>query len=436
MRFARERSIRRAAWGRLAAFVACGVAGSALAQVPIRTIDVGLGVGSAPDITFDAGDAPVIVYRHEVDKALKLARGTECFTPRVLTDSMSPGYNATVALDTLGLPHVAHLSNHGDAGLLYTLDGGDAFGLATVSLFDGVPAGSPDFALDSLDRPYIVYRKDGPQLLEVASFDIQSGTWQSEALSGPPPIDRPLAIHVAAIAVDGQDRPVVAYLTQWPENSVVVARKETSGWTYRTHAFDYATSGIAVVIDAADTPLVVVPSYSGLMLLRFGILGIDMQTVTPVGSTHVGPHAAAIDTAGRLRIAYSHFATDSVYVAQNDFGWSSTLIQSDTVLGDLPPAIAVDSTGQWAVVYYDRNDASLKLAGPGVRPPTPGDLDCDDDVDADDLALFALALSGPDVSYADGIAYHLFAKSDADSDNDVDLHDLAEMQLLVAGGAP
>ena len=67
-----------------------------------------------------------------------------------------------------------------------------------------------------------------------------------------------------------------------------------------------------------------------------------------------------------------------------------------------------------------------------VRPRcSPGDLDCDGDVDIDDFELFAGCMNGPDVPYPPDCD-----AADLDVDEDVDLADFAEFQQVFAVPVP
>jgi hypothetical protein len=365
------------------------------AQVPIQVLDTGVQPNGTPDIAFDLNDQIVVSYYHAGQTSLKLARGSGCAQIETLYDAGMPGLFSSVAVDSLGLPNVVHYAT-GDGwpnGVRYTLVGGGLFGTHTVNVTVDGPGYAPVFDLDSSDRPWIVYRETTNQPPRVARFDIPSGEWVSEPLPGPEMI-RTTEDRYATVAVDGQDRPVVAYYST--ENRVVLARRESGGWTIRMHDLTVPPASVgspALAFDTVDTPHVACPLGDRIVVLRFGILSVTTQTAVNVGMPVISPHAMAIDAANRIRIAYEDFADHHAYLAMNEFGWSSTFLDATGAAPPfVTPAVALDSLGRWAVAYVDRQAGELKVAGLDVTGVRRGDLNCDGLIDGADVQPFVLAL--------------------------------------------
>ncbi len=395
------------------------------AQVPIKVLDSGVGVAATPDITFDHADQIVVSYQHGGQHALKLARGSACIEIRTLYDLGYPGSYSSVVVDTLGLPNIVHYAyGDGPDGLRYTLDGGELFGLHTVPITSACPGERPVFDLDSCDRPYAVYSLSPSLPPRMATFNVQTGQWQSEIVPGP----LSYAQVPACLAVDSQDRPVIAYCDQ-PGN-VIVATRDAGGWSFRAYSMGVPyVRGLALAFDTVDAPHVAVAVDNRIDVLRFGTLGVTTQTAVASGSFTVAPHGLAIDQANRIRIVYPNGANHSLYVAMNEFGWSSTLIEAGTVDFEAWAAVATDSRGYWAIVYYDNAHDLLKLAGPNVTPG-PGDFDGDLDVDIDDFDAFTTCMGGPDVLVPPGgCGSTAFGMGDFDCDGDSDLADFAAFQI-------
>ena len=371
---------------------------SAQAQVPMRVLDTGVQPDATPDISFDLNDEIVVSYYHAGQTSLKLARGSGCTRIETPYSTGTPGLFSSVVVDSLGLPHVVHYAT-GDGwpdGVRYTLAGGALFGTSTASVTGYGPGAAPVFDLDSSDRPWVVYRQATGQPPSVARFDIPSGEWVSEQVPGPAMLGT-TQDRFATIAVDSQDRPVVAYYAE--NNEVVLARLETGGWTIRTHPLISAPASYAspaLAFDTVDTPHVAGALDYRIDVLRFGILSVTTQTAVNGGAPMIGPHAVAIDAANRIRIAYEDFAYQAVYLAMNEFGWSSTFID---VTGGAPPyitpAVALDSHGRWAVAYVDHAAWQLKLAGLDISTLRRGDLNCDGRIDGRDVQPFVLSLIDP-----------------------------------------
>ena len=81
----------------------------------------------------------------------------------------------------------------------------------------------------------------------------------------------------------------------------------------------------------------------------------------------------------------------------------------------------VTGPGDFEVIYNADNVTIVPIC-------SPGDLDCDGDVDLDDFNAFASCLSGPDVAPPGGCD-----DADLDSDSDVDLGDFASFQQAFTG---
>jgi hypothetical protein len=107
---------------------------------------------------------------------------------------------------------------------------------------------------------------------------------------------------------------------------------------------------------------------------------------------------------------------------------------------DIPGAtgatLTVDDAGPDDAGVYDA--VVTNIVGSTVSAPATlsvgrlGDMDADDDVDADDFVIFGGCLVGPDISVPPpGCDPTHFARADLDSDNDVDLTDLLLLQRLI-----
>jgi len=364
------------------------------AQVPIQVLDLGVGDSTTPDIAFDHDDQIVVSYRHAGEDALKLARGSDCTLISTLYDLGQPGRTSSVAIDSLGFPNIVHFSANDmpGEGLRYTLDGGALFGVSTVNITPDHAGYVPVFDLDSVDRPFVVYRRGPSSAPWFAFFDIPSGQWASEVIPGPD-LAGSTDDRFVTIATDSQDRPVVAYFDT--EDNVVVATLSAGGWSFRSHEIGSSPSAddsLSLAFDTVDAPHVTHAVGGTIEVLRFGILSVDTQTATTSGSPFIGPHAMAIDAGNHIRIVYADASDQSLYLAKNEYGWSSTLIEAGTVDATAGAAVALDSQGRWAVAYYDAVNDLLKAAGPDISSMVRGDLDCDGDLDIDDTAPFVLAL--------------------------------------------
>ncbi|HNQ23967.1 MAG TPA: VCBS repeat-containing protein [Phycisphaerae bacterium] len=144
-----------------------------------------------------------------------------------------------------------------------------------------------------------------------------------------------------------------------------------------------------------------------------------------------------VDRDGDEDLAEVHFSNGQTHIYLNDNGvlsatasWTygsaavGTAIAFGDINGDHWPDLVIGYSGQPCVVVF--------YAQP---PVVPGDLDGDEDVDADDFAIFAMCLAGPQVSTPPpGCDGSDFARADLDADTDVDLKDFAGFELVFTGG--
>jgi hypothetical protein len=414
--------------------------GPALADVPIRVVDTAVKIGSETGVAFDADDHIVVAYWHGTD-GIRLAR-VRCGAPDVTLLYSGAGQWVSLALGSDGVPAVAHFGHAsrplpGDM-VCYSLDGGDGIGPQTAGIAGSEDGLYPVLALDSVDRPYVAFEDwSGLPLAEWARFDIPSGQWVVETVPGPPMVAA--SARDLATAVDGQDQLVVAYFGDHESyESVTVATRAEGGWSVRSYDVSdlgglSAYSGIALAFDSVDAPHVAfVTPQDELVVLRFNILNVTSQVAVSGMPMRIGPHAMAIDAANRIRIALLNPFDGSVHLADNDLGWSTNLVDTGSV--DAAPSLALDSQDRWVIAYADGAARVVKVAGPTVPVDSPGDFDCDGDVDLDDYEVFADCLAGPDVpTPPEGCSPEQFSQADLEADNDVDLADFADFQAVFTG---
>ncbi|MCK4341908.1 MAG: hypothetical protein KAY37_09325 [Phycisphaerae bacterium] len=102
--------------------------GPAVAQVPIKVLDVGVGNTARPDIAFDHNDQIVVSYRHEGDHALYIAMSEFGWASTLIeADTVDYNCSASIALDSQGYWAVTYYDEFHDllkvAGPALTLSG-------------------------------------------------------------------------------------------------------------------------------------------------------------------------------------------------------------------------------------------------------------------------------------------------------------------------
>jgi hypothetical protein len=317
----------------------------------------------------------------------------------------------------------------------YSLDGGDVYGPQTAGIWGTSEAQYPVMAVDSLDRPYVAMQGYGG-IPELARFDIASGQWIVETVPGSELVGA--YGRVMTVGVNGQDHPVVAYFGYYEGGeAIIVATLADGGWALR--GYDPAASGfsgpaayggISLAFDSTDAPHVAfVTQGNELVVLRFNLLSVTGQVAVAGMPIRIGPHAMAIDSGDRIRIAFSNPADGSLHFANNDVGWSTHLV--DTAASDARGSLALDSQGRWVIAYLDSTDQVVKVAGPTVPSHAPGDCDCDGDVDLGDYTDFEACFQGP----GGGLPVPECACFDLDGSGDVDLRDFGVFQLSFSGSS-
>jgi hypothetical protein len=397
----------------------------AIAAVPIRVVDGMVDPSTCDvDLAWSNDNTLSIVYPHAPTGTLRLARSSSCgtFTYESLNEQGYPATGVSVSLDSLGLLSAVYANNAdplGTAGLRYTLRGEAMFGLTTVAI-PGAEFGTvPVYAIDSHDRPYVAFRRNNGEV-GFASFNVRTGGWTVESL--PSLAMTGLPGRFLAIAIDHQDRPVLAYYDQ--DGAIVAATRAAGGWSFRRQAVEPPppSSGIALAVDSVDAPWVAVSTPQGVQVIRFTIIGVVTQTAVPGVVAEIGPHAMAIDGANRIRLGYYDPAAQSVCVATNDFGWTTTVVESGVTARSV--SLTLTGTTRWAVAYCDAARNQAKAAGVGLWTSVPPDFECDGDVDADDLAHFEACATGPAVPQTDAACLD----ADFNHDGDVDQADFAVLQ--------
>lgn len=410
------------------------VASLGWAAVPVRVVDTQVDpVRCQVDLFYDvARDQTVVAYPHVLTATFRVARVASCqeIEYRALYEQGVTGLDVSLARDSLGLLSAVHRSLGdplGPLGLRYTLDGGPMFGLSTIAI-DGTTKGrAPVFALDGHDRPYVAFcRMDGQPSL--ATFDVRRGRWVVAPVPGPR-MAAPEA-RFLSLALDHQDRPVVAWYDE--NSSVSVATLGSGGWSSRSCRMEadppIDSSGLCVAVDSVDVPWVAFSTVQGLLVLRFNVLNVVTQVAAPGVQALLSPHAMVVDPANRIRIGFYNQVDRSVYVAANDFGWSSTLVESNVSAHSV--SIALGSLNRWIVAYCEVDHQQIRLAGLGLWGTVQADFDCDGRVSTTDRDHFEACATGPSIPQFDANCLN----ADFDRDCDVDQDDFAVFQRCWSGG--
>ncbi len=378
-------------------------------QVGIRVIAEGASELSELDLGIDVNGIPQVAY-WTADNELMLA-SVECRTAVLRELYAQGGRYASLAPGTDASTSVVFSGFDQASGLAYAMSGGLLDQPAWAPL--GFAGDWPVLALDSTGRPYVVYVDHDGGMLKFARFDIPTGKWVVEIVPGPF-VEFVGTRRVATVAVDVDDRPVVAYFGGHRNSAhkIIVATRTNQGWTIRTKDLENEggvspENGLSLAFDTTNAPHVVYQTAPGdLKLARFGVFGVSLQTVREQQGSPVrlGPRAMHIGAGGRIRVAYFDIGAGVVMLADNLGGWTNEIVDGVTGFNDLRPALAVDATGRWAVAYLSDSEGiiEVKVAGPAVLGTLDGDCNCDNVVDLVDFVELESCLTGPAVSIMEG----------------------------------
>ncbi|MFW6150778.1 MAG: C1 family peptidase [Chloroflexota bacterium] len=316
--------------------------------------------------------------------------------------------NPSLALNSDDDPHIAY-RDWGAEDLQYARWNGVAWEIETVDS-DHVES-SPSLALDSSDRPCIVYaRHDGlDQTLKYARWT--GSVWQTETLD-----------HLASgvlgwwpsLALDGSDRAKVSY--DWDESVSLShelrhARWNGASWEVETvEGTGWLVTATSLALDDEDFPHIAYydEGPSDLKYARWNGLAWHVETVDATGNAGGGA-SLALDSNEYPHISYHYWQGDDAalkYARWDGASWHIETVDSDGWVGEYN-SIALDGADRPRISYCDRTERALKYAS------FDGAVWNTETVDGDEAGTFtSLDLDGlgnPHIAYgvwsSDGIRY-------------------------------
>jgi hypothetical protein len=236
----------------------------------------------------------------------------------------SPAADPSLALDSLGDPHIAYfdvrtLPPHGPGqGLKYAHRTAGGWVIESV---DRVECDSVSLALDQSGTPHIVYHDTGGDSVKYAVLD--GGTWVSETVES--------SATLPSLALDDSGKPHIAYTRNGP--SVRYAVRKDGGWASET--VDGAAAESSLAMDALGNPHI---AYA------------DVRPVPPHGP------GEGLKYARRTAAGWVIEIVDTLNCTDPSAGSSTSL--------------ALDSSGNRHIAYYDADNGDLKVAH-AEAPPGP-----------------------------------------------------------------
>jgi len=268
----------------------------------------------------------------------------------------------SIALDSLGNPHIAYYSDSGKS-LMYASRNGSSWNLQTVATF---PMKyfllTCDLALDSSNNPHIVY--NGQDGLMYTSWNGAKWSIQTVDPNG----------EEGSLALDSAGNPHITYITV---DAVKYASWDSSNWNIQTIESNitgepYPTAYIysSLVLDSNNLPHVLYgyaqainyPSYD--WTLKYAVWnGSSWNTQTVIPAVYPATSAfvwsignIALDSNGNSHFTYVT-STEGVngilyYESWNGKAWTAEKVESLSVSTN-PASLALNSHNTPIMTYYD-----------------------------------------------------------------------------------
>ncbi|RPI53225.1 MAG: hypothetical protein EHM56_07480, partial [Chloroflexi bacterium] len=258
---------------------------------------------------------------------------------------MDGGVEPSLALDAEGRPHVAYggnLAGTYEYGLKYARHDGSAWQIEMVD--DSVsPGWHNSLALDSLGNPHIAYHDPGEALMYAHYY---SGSWHIQAVESGADLGEK-----ASLALDSANLPHIAYW-DYTNHRIRYARRVGADWHIETVVTFVGTgydTSLSFALDTGNQPHVSYYDYD-LSLLRYAhkVGGIwQSDTVDPEDYRGQGS-SLVIDAQGHPRISYSG---DGLMYARFDGAvWRITQVDNDWSAGSRS-SLALDRYGHPHIGY-------------------------------------------------------------------------------------
>ncbi len=324
----------------------------------IETIDAGVGAESGPVIAIDdAGVMTVVACREGVSLAncltvYRRAPGGSWQTASLpVLNPFTSHPHLSLTLDSARRPQlIAAAPNFsGATSFVYAHAAPSGWVSETVTT-DHDAGGQPALALDSHDRPVVVYGGIASLWLARAG----TGGWQHERVAAPPG-----AIIVGrALALDSRDR---AHIVFSDHNHVRLTylRQTDTGWQAKELADD--GSSPSLTLDDADRPhLVYLSSPEGMV---YAIYESERWAMTgvPVGEFGGSSNTLLLDDTGTAHIASLSYAHSLLYATNRGGSWATELVAMQEQVG-APHALTLDAADNPYLLYYQAATAQLRWA--------------------------------------------------------------------------
>jgi PKD repeat protein len=277
------------------------------------------------------------------------------------------GLETSIALDSLGYPHISYMEyvnyygdlDYADRDLKYARWTGDSWNIVTVDSVGCVGGGGThtSIALDSSDHPHISYLDGHPD------YDLEYARWTGDSWSIETVDSTGDVGYNNSIALDSSGYPHISYDARMDTNGGLRYARYT-GDSWSIEAVDPPGGGdhSSIVLDSSGYPHI---SYQGYpdFGLKYARWTGDSWSIEEVDSTVVaGFTSIALDSAGHPHISYWDSTNDDLkYARWTGDSWSIVTVDSEGSVGPCS-SIALDSSDYPHISYWDYTNRDLKYA--------------------------------------------------------------------------
>ncbi|HJM30639.1 MAG TPA: Ig domain-containing protein, partial [Candidatus Thalassarchaeaceae archaeon] len=317
------------------------------------------------DIAIDSNDkVHIVFYRYDNENIYHSTNATASgnWETNDIDTNGDVGEYCSIAIDSNDGLHVSYFKSTTSGSLKYAYKAsgsnwGSSWSTTTV---DNAGGKYTSIAIDSNDKPHIVYRDGGSSNGgDLAYAEKTSGSWS---------VDSPLLaagdVALTSIAIDSDDHIHIAYYDS--NNNDMDYYTNTSGSWANTFLENIGASTGGMDLDIAIDPTTDQPGISYFDKIATALkytyyTGSSWSSATVENSADYGRfNSIAYDSLGNVHISHERNVDDDLYYTSDKTGsWVSTAV--DTNAAGVYTAIAVDSNDDAHIAYRYNTNTGKRL---------------------------------------------------------------------------
>ncbi len=281
----------------------------------IEMVDEDISPGWETSLALDTLGHPHIAY-HEAHEALRYAHHDgSAWDIQIVDSGGDVGENASLELDSAGAPHIAYTDRTSDT-IRYANLVGTEWQTETVITMPDANTIDLDLALDSANHPHLCFYHDDPVNDTALRYAYHNGTaWQFETVDG----DVFYNGQECSIALDSQDHPHISYR----DIGLFYAHRITSWQVVVVDDDFFAGDSNSLALDHLDRPRIAFTDWdtdlpSDEEQLQYAYLGSvwQIETVDVAGETsRYEDESLVLDADDQPHIAYWDLGPDDLKYA-------------------------------------------------------------------------------------------------------------------------